>query len=401
MIPYGDYYNIPISDNVAPLSSYLDDTGTGTTAFGITGAGDLISRFALRNKQNQIRQNAGLTQVDFEIGNLTNLGSVAFEFWRRNRGSDDNYEYHAETREFLVGELAVGVNTFPINGLTANEGDLIVIRLTATASPCEPFVSKTGVLRSEIREYRSNVAPASSFPWKTQTKIDLTTIAVRFWGQHPTFCFWGDSIISGAYDPNTGAAEHASYAVYAGFNRTVDLENRVSQVSYILAQLLGVTRYQNLGVNSNRTADILGRLTDDVLEQKPALSIIEGGVNDIAGGIGIGTLTPNWTAMLDSASATSNGQVIALSIFPSNNLDDTKSLLRRDWNDVLEALCTNYSNVTYINMDTVLGVVRPSTGELDNVNPLYDAGDGTHLLPIGLGALAETIRDVINANGLL
>jgi lysophospholipase L1-like esterase len=217
---------------------------------------------------------------------------------------------------------------------------------------------------------------------------------------------WGDSLTSGYYDTTfvpTGAIRHASYCGYDVYTRSVDIENVSNSVPYKLGQLLGVSNYQNLGVNAQRTAQIDDRMPTDLTNLLPDLIIINAGRNDLSGGVGEATFLANYTTMLDSAKAQSNN-VLVLSIYPATSDSDSEANTRRTWNTSLESLVNGYTdNFHFLNVDEVLGVIRVSTGEYDDINPLYLGGvsDGIHLNEDGNQALAQAIATYITSNNLL
>lgn len=396
-----DKFSISQKDNISPVSCYQDEPAMMGMPFGIFDTGSLIVRYALLNKQHQIRQNCRLDKVEFFVGDTMNLTSIAFEFWRRVDFTSDLTNKVAETNEILAGDLFMGPNEVSLidQGIDVLEGDTVVIRVTASALPCQPLSAQVGISSAEIWEYRSNTAPSStSFNWRAQTLHDDHSIAIKFWGQQPKLIVLGDSIMSGGYRPTGGSADHASYAVYGNFSRPWIVDNRRNSFTYKIAELLGVDRYQNLGVNSNRTLDIASRFTLDFEEMRPDLTILEGGVNDLAARTDQYTID-NYTIMLNAAQAASN-IVVGLSIFPASNISDTDAASRRAINSSLATLFASYSNAYFVNCDDLLGITRTSTGELDDLNPIYAANDGIHLLEKGLDAIAQHVYSFLVSNGL-
>lgn len=401
-------YNITIGTNYAKCSSYRDAPVSGGTAFGITGAGDLTVRYALCSKRHQIRQNGGLLRVRMPINNLTNVSGIYLEFWKRNLSYTTGGPYpHTKQTETgnllsqLTTNLAANVSFADITGVEVQEGDLIVIRLEASAVPCQPFLTQSGYSNATIRELRDNDAPATTYNWSAQTPAYTTTsIAVECYTIPPRFAMWGNSIFSGYYSGNN--TRHASYAGYDTFTRSFDLENPSGSIAYKLAELLGVTAYQNLGVNSNRTSEIAGRMPDDLTDLLPDLLIIEGGTNDISASISEATFLANWTTILDAAKVQSNN-VIVIGVMPRTDFDDTKAATRRAWNVSLESLVGTYtSNFHFVSLDEAIGVIRVSTGEYDNLNPIY-AGDNIALHPNEAGnqVIADYLANYINQNNLI
>lgn len=397
-----------------PSSSYLDDPSNVGSAFGLSGAGALTARYALMSKRHQNRQNGNLVKIELPINNLTNVSAIHLELWRRDIAYTTGtwpHTYRTETGNLLhqfEQNLDNNITFALVQNIYVLEGDMLVLRLEASAQPCQPFLTVSGYANATIREYRSATAPTSPYNWSIQTPAYATTsIACKLYvNQKPKFAFWGDSLTSGYYDTEfsaSGTVRHASYCGYDVFTRSVDIEDVSGSVPYKLGQLLDVPNYQNLGVNSQRTAQIDDRMPTDLLYLKPNLVLINAGRNDLSGGVGEATFLANYTTMLNAADA-QNNNVLILSIYPATIDTDIQANTRRTWNASLETLVGTYdSNFHFLNVDEVVGVIRGSTGEYDDINPSYLGGitDGIHLNEDGNQALAEAIATYINSNNLL
>lgn len=407
-------YAIQIGTFPTIASNYRQTILTSGTAVGISSGAVLTTRIMIRNKPEQIRQTGVVIALDIAIASLTNVVSVVVEFWRRERAETTGtwpYFFVDETTN-LYPLLSVGSNSIPYGLLKADgsyinleEGDTMVLRLSCSNVPCLPFYSQTGVTNAELRTYLSASEPNhSSFDWKAQTVTSTTTIQVGVTMDQPKMMFFGDSIVSGAHEDSDPL--HCSYAcntIDGAFSRSPDIEWHIKTIPYMLAELLGITSFQNLGVNSNRTQQIAGRLPTDIASGLPNLIVIEGGTNDLNGGVGWGTVSANITTMLEACKVQST-IVVYVSIFPRNDINDTLAGTRRTWNSSIETLVETYNidnNFHFINLDSVLGKIRLTTGELDDLKDEYNSGDGVHLNTLGCQAVAQAVYDYLSVNDLI
>ncbi len=390
-------------DNPAiPVASYEDQPSDTGNAYGISGAGDLILRSALRNKANQIIQNCTISELEFYVNSKENLTGLYFEFWWREEGETTGtwpYTKLNET-ENLAGKIQEGHNRISVNPVSVLEGTLIVARIEASAAPCQPLFTTNSVSRAELRELRDNDAPVSvDFDWKSQTLNDQKTIAIKPYTKSPVdFKLTGNSKTSGAYADGSSNAIMASYAVYGAFSRVVDTEKRSLSYPYQLMSLAGVQAYQNTGVNSNTSSDISRRLLRDLNLERPKRIILESGVNDLSASIPKETVFSNLCAILDYLQFFPETQICVLGIMPSSNLNDTQAANRRAYNDLVEAEIANRdaSRHYYLNLDDFTGQTRVSTGELDDMLETITA-DGTHFNETGVVEFTAELYSRLNA----
>lgn len=408
-------YNIEIEPVISDSSNYRQDIiASGTGTIGILTGVDLTTRYMIRNKPMQIRQNGPILSISFAINSLTNVNEIVVEFWTREKAeTTGTWPYYkvAETQN-LLPFLSTGINTVGYQNLTADgsyivvsEGTTLVLRIGADTIPCSPFYYDGSITNAELREYSGSTPPnPSSFDWKAQTVTSTTTIRVEVTQPNPKMLFFGDSIISGVHENSSPL--HCSYAcntIDGAFSRSPDIEWHIKTIPYKLAELLGLNEWQNLGVNSNRTTQITQRLPTDVNNCLPDLVVIEGGTNDLNGGVGWGTVSANLTTMFEALKLQSN-IVIYLGIFPRSDIDDTKAGTRRTWNDSIQTLVGTYNidnNFHFIDLDSVLGQIRVSTGELDDLKDEYDCGDGVHLNDAGCQVVAQSVYNYLVNNDLI
>lgn len=411
---YDTAYGITISTNFVPVSAYNNTPGTTADSpdsggtFGVfgldSGAGPDTVRYFLANKQDQIRQNTGLTQVKLATDVLTNVSAIWFEIWRRNGADDSTYDRVHVSSNLLASLSASTVNTITsLTGFPVREGDAVVLGLTRTsdASNCKPFVADTGDLTAhstaDVYEYRSDTAPDASFDWLSQTEIEKTIIPVEFTGFRPIFTCVGDSLISGPYTAG-GGRRHTSYITNQSAAATFSLDYPDEHFAYFLSQELGIDAFQNLGFSSQRTSHIEARFAGDVAITLPRFIILEGGINDLYGGVGQSAYIANLTSIFNTCRDNAI-KCIYLGMYPADSATDVQAGNRRTWNAAAQTLTASYANVVYMDTDSVLGVTRGSTGELDDLNTAYAAGDALpHLNVAGQQALAVEVAKIVKQN---
>lgn len=384
-----------------PVNCYERTLTASGSAYGISGAGELTKWIALRNKQHQIIQAGVINQVEFYCSSLTNLAELYFEFWSRDEGETAGtwpYDRVISTGN-LAGSVVVGYNKINFDNIEVPEGAMVVIKLVASALPCEPFYSISGITNAELREYRSASDPSSTgFNWKAQTQVNQTVIDIRFsTNQQPELIFTGDSIISGPYY-SSGNVKHASYAVYDVYSRSVDIEFPESSIPAHLASNANIVSYWNTGVNSNRADEIARRTIRDLLKARPKYLIIEGGINDINVGTSEATILSSLISILDFADFFQNTKVCFLGIFPATTLSDAEAAKRRSINSAMSSAIAakDASRFFYVNSDSYLGVLRGSTSELDDMNASYSP-DGVHLYPAATSGYASWLFSELNS----
>ena len=195
--------------------------------------------------------------------------------------------------------------------------------------------------------------------------------------------FIGDSIMSGS-------------KVRQAYTSTGSLDDIESSMPYIVSQALGYT-YQNVGVGSQRTAQISARFAEDIVNQNTKRVFINGGVNDINTGDTEQDILNNYTSILDSTAA--NGiEAYVMAVLPWTAGGADKMRIVDSVNASLEALVDTYANATWINPTATLGVFRPGgdAGNLWDQNPAYVAADNIHWNAAGYAAMANYILSIIN-----
>ena len=178
---------------------------------------------------------------------------------------------------------------------------------------------------------------------------------------HLNFVAIGDSIIAG-HPGNYTDAEDSDRS---------EVRNILSSFEHYIAQRFG-WNYKNLGIGGQTSTQIAARI-DDAISLDPDYVIVNGGINDISGGvITKATFLANWETILD-ACETANIICIACLITPWTAGTNTQMQARDDWNTDLRALVDTYNNAIWVDFDEFLGIYRVGgdSGNLWNIILAY------------------------------
>lgn len=202
--------------------------------------------------------------------------------------------------------------------------------------------------------------------------LHLTSHTFPLYGEEagtPYFIAIGDSIIAGDVDVS-------------------------SQISYLLAQKWNCT-YLNKGISGQTTTQIAARFRTDVVNLKPTMAIIEGGVNDLDRGGDEMTFLNNWESMLRNCRL-HRIQPVVLLIMPWSNGTNAQLQTRDIWNAGLRSLAESYA-ATMVDTDSYLGQFRIG-GDEDNLWDILDeyTNDGTHFTLQGNMKIVEAIIEAVN-----
>ncbi len=356
---------------------------TATSGSGNWGSSSVTLRdFIAIGQKYRIRKTGTIERIRMYTDSTQDLTGFYLMIWRQN-GS--NYDL-VGTSENLASNLSSGsystiTLSSPITGV--QEGDFYGGRMQWT-SPHNSFYARTGV--SGVTSYFYNgQASTTNFAWESKTSTAGSVMPIEIYMSAPQAVFIGDSIIMGATD-------HTSYL-------TTTLESSTSTtIEGHLHDLTGYS-YQNMGIGSQKTSDILARISSDVVALKPQIVVINGGVNDIAGSISKSTFIANWTSILDTFQSDSNiKKVIVLKILPWTNGTNTQMQTRDDWNASLATLASNYSKALVVDADSYVGQFRAGgdSNNLWDINPSYNS-DGVHFNSSGHLQIATAIKNALDS----
>jgi len=165
--------------------------------------------------------------------------------------------------------------------------------------------------------------------------------------------------------------------------------NVESQYSYWLMQSHADWRVLNRGVNGERSDEIRGRFTRDVVAAKPAVVVIIAGVNDIYQGRAADAVQRELEAMYAAARA-ARVQVVAGSIIPFDTATPDQNARMHAVNGWIREYAGRHEGVTFC--DTRAAVSAP--GQADR---LVSSPDGLHPSPEGYKRMAAALEPAVRA----
>lgn len=158
-----------------------------------------------------------------------------------------------------------------------------------------------------------------------------------------------------------------------------------------LSTMLGANWYvDNKGVGGNTTAQMLSRLDAEVIHSGDAeYLIVEGGINDITGGVSALVIESNLQAIYTAtAAAIPSIKVIAVTIAPFKGSAYWSAAKQLKIDSVNTWIMTVATGINYkIDLYTALEDTRP-----DYLNPIYAASDSLHLSVSGYKKMGTTIH---------
>ena len=205
----------------------------------------------------------------------------------------------------------------------------------------------------------------------------------------PTFCVVGDSIIGGH---GTGANIYYTYFDALNNRLTSGWGNpTIAEPAYDIQNILGSEwRYQNYAFGGSDHAWALATGIPAAIAANPLAIVFLCGANDIANGDTVASMLTELGQM--RALIPSTMRFIHTDILPwnvSQGGSDANAALTRQYNAALPGFCA-LNNIEYIQCHDQFGMLRVSTGYLDDLATAY-SDDGIHLALIGKLKLAGLI----------
>ncbi len=369
----------PNSDNVTVGPYDVAAAGAGNLGYNNgVGTRELITV----GQSYRIRQNGTLTQVKLYTSDISNATGLYIKIWRLNGNS--RYDVVGTTENLISSVATNTMNTItlatPITGV--QEGDYYGYRVEKSAvSAGQMFFARTG--QSNVTSYMvDNASPGNNYNWTALTALAGTTTPIQLFMQAPQFVFIGDSIIAG----------HGLH--YSFLENSAATTNITSTIEKQFSLTTGYT-YQNMGIGGQNTTQISARFTADVVNLKPRVVVIEGGVNDLAQSVTKATFIANWTSMLNAAQA-NNIQVMILKILPWGAGTNTQLQTRDDWNSSLATLAATYPNTVVVDASSLVGLFRAG-GDAGNLWDIKTAltPDQVHYFQSGHTLIAQALSDTL------
>ena len=380
--------SFPISTSAYPAytansdlvkSGPYDTAVSGTTNWGSTSGADTRD-FITVGQKYRIRQSGTISRVRLCTENKPEtMTGFYIRAWRKDGSLYDM----VGTSNNIINDIVAG-NCTTIDLSTSisgvQEGDYYGYRIEDTGTAYTHFArtSQTGV----TTYYVNNAVPDSNdYDWATKSSLASTVMLIELYMTAPQTAFIGDSIIAG-------------HPAHYSFLETTTTTNINSTIEKQFGNLTGYT-YQNMGIGSQTTSNISSRFTADIINLKPEIVVIEGGVNDIAGAVAKSTFIANWTSMLDAAQADSSiTTIIVLKILPWTNGSTVQMQTRDDWNASLATLAAGYSKAIVVDASSYVGQFRAGgdEGNLWDIQTAYNQ-DGVHFNQTGHTQIAQAIAD--------
>lgn len=327
---------------------------------------------------HRIRQNGNLVRIQTYFTLTADVSQSFLDVWRFD-GSYFDRIHHVD----ISALDADGLNTITLpSPIAVQRGDYV--SLSGMLSNINSVVLSDSTVVGDVY-YTAGYPSASNFDWLSESHLDNHGCTVKGFGQAPMVVILGDSIISGA-SPSTSLIEAAT---------TFTLAN---SLCYQLEQQNALLVSQNMGLGGTSTTQIAARITADCINLKPKIAILQGGVNDIAGGvISKATYLENYRNMIEACQAAQIVPVVC-KILPWTNGTTGQMQTRDDWSEDLETLVGTYAGAIFVDFDEGMGLFRSGgdPGNLWDLQVAYDS-DGIHITTAGVIQMANIIEAAIVA----
>jgi PGF-pre-PGF domain-containing protein len=335
------------------------------------------AEFIQVNNNDRIRQNGDISKIKFDVANTSNLMEFYFTIWRKN--VNGGYDRIAIT-DNLNGDISDGINeielSVPISGV--QEGDYYGYRIK-TSGPA------LYIDTSEVRLtyfVNNSASPIENFDWEGCIDWRPYIFVIEPYMDDPYMIYIGDSIIVG-------------YPQHRSFLHEDDITDIPSTIEYQWSNKVNDIIYQNMGYCGHGTPELQDRFNEDVVQLNPEFALIEGGIIDIRrSGDRSGVIINNWRAMIEEAYNNDITPVIML-ILPCTDISDLRSRRVDLINEQLITMAAEYSPSIVVDAGSYVGIDRSSgtDGNLWDINPDYDSGDGLHFNSAGNERIAQAIKD--------
>jgi len=349
---------------------------------GNSGKGETVAReFLITGQKYRIRQSGTIKQVKLYIANISHLTGFYICVWRKDGATYDRIGIS----ENIVGSLTpTSINTITLSSPIAGviESDYIGYKMTGDGvSEYQLYSSTTG--QSNTWYLFNSEQGDTDIDWESTRNVQRTNdwATMELYMEAPVIVGIGDSIMA-------GHPLHYSYCETTATNApTIQILNKIGSYSY-----------QNMGIGSQTTTQISSRFTNDVVNLKPRIAVIEGGGNDTVSW-NTETYIANMTTMIN-ACKTNDITPIVLMILPATSGDTTAMQNEDAGNLALKALCTTLGGVVLIDPRPIVGQFRVGgdAGNYWDMQAAYNSGDDVHYNEAGhtaIGALISSVIDVL------
>lgn len=345
------------SDNVAygglALSLHQNNTSLNGGVAGRTFISTVITE--------RIRQDGRLRQVRL-------LVAQAGAGWKIKvfRPSGATFAFVAESSTFagVAGSQTVAVD------LACQAGDLLAVFVPAGSA----IAGRSGA--GTCAWANGDIVTSNAFTDGTAIFYLCATAE----GMPPAIVGTGDSIAEG----------HPNYHSWLHSGPAGDRNNEI----WRQIQLLGDSdfHYQNHGLGSSTFSFVNVTAMPNIAAVKPKAIVVQSGVNDVSQGRTWAQIEADLNGI--KAQLPAGARLFINEIMPSTFFSDVLAATVRTRNSELAVWCAA-NNATLVASHDAMGVVRTSTGQIDNLVPAYGV-DGLHLSTAGAAALAAIVKSALD-----
>lgn len=372
------------TDTIA--SAYDGVLTTGGTDIG-TGTQQTVD-FLFYGHDYRIRQDGDIVSVSFYLNTITDVTGITLKVWRKT-GTLYNFIGSAS-----ISGYAQGTNTDLSASITGvREGDFIGMLIEKSDSTDnDEFKARTEPSHENVYYFNSTkVTPGVD--WEGGADGDfggsLCVPVVVKMSEAPYIVFIGDSIMEG----QTGTTPFSGNMSFC--NDDADITDINNAIPYFVGKSLGVS-YQNMAIGGQLMhSDIVNRFTADVVNLKPKIVVINGGVNDIIFGGGSGEeVAADYETILDACDA--NGIIpVVMSICPASGSTTEQAQAVDSYNALIKAQVDGHTSAIWIETKDYVGQDRTVLGDLWDQQEIYNSDD-LHFTSLGYRRLSEAIIDGIS-----
>jgi len=356
----------------AGSKSFADNTpiSGGTAGTGRTFLGAYFS--------NRLLQNGTITSVKYLAhGSIAN--GMKFKVFRPN-GS--NWDFVGESEKFtpISGSTQTKVLGTPITGVAPGDvlGYWIDYDGSTSVGACLTRAATSGTIKWLAGD---NTGANQNF----SGSIDNLDLCLEAFGAAPIGGMSGDSIEAG----------HGS-----SYNTFLDLTGPAGDISAELGFCMRTSvgssfTYQDYSSGSKQWSWVLGTAmpamqSGTAVHQSSDLNNLEYwfhcGVNDIFNG-------RTWNQVqsdLDAIYALCGSRPMFVDeILPDSNFTDLQAATIRTFNTNYAAWAVEKATVRIVSCHDLLGQIRSSTGQIDDLKSIYNSGDGVHPNAAGAAVIAS------------
>jgi len=325
---------------------------------------------------NRVRTTGPIRRIRLYLQHVDTITGLWFATWRLVAST-----YYASGRS---DDLSPQLGGFIVNDLwlprpvMAQAGDHLGLILTTTGTGVYYLYAPAQSIHT-LKYLATAPTTRDGESLSGWTSSAAHILPIEAWGDPADILWIGHSQVSGV-PGNASPIENST---------TWD---DTSNPAALLAALLPGSTYANLGLAGETAANCAARAQASISAAHPALTVCITGANDF------GTGNPDWAAFATNVAAIAHAAELAGSQFlfvnplPSTAFSNANMALRDLYTSAAEAALEAYPAMI-ADAGAALGQFRASgpPGNLWDLQPAFDSGDGIHLLPAGYSILAAQV----------